>query len=418
MVDGGHASVAAQNDMASGSTAVGGMAGQGAPVSIGRLDLAWFRSYRSGRIECDARPVVLLGANGSGKTNVLEALSFLAPGRGLRRARLSEIDYRAQLMGREDDAATSAWAVAARLNGPQGEVAIGTGRDGDSVSGDRRLVRIDGQAVKGQAALAGYLSLSWLTPQMDRLFQEGAAPRRRFFDRLVFGFHADHATHLSAYEQAMRERARLLRDGGDPLWLARLEETMAREGVAVAASRVEIADWLDRAAAEAAVGAPASPFPAPRIAMRGLVEGWLGAMPALAAEERLRAELAAGRRVDAEIGGAVAGPHRSDLSVSHAAKNVAAEQCSTGEQKALLIAIVLAHARLRAQLTGSAPILLLDEVAAHLDGERRRALFQSILDLGVQAWLTGADAPFFAELEARAQFFTVADGGIQPASGP
>jgi DNA replication and repair protein RecF len=392
-----------------------------APVSVRRLDLAWFRNCRSARLEGDGRSVVLLGANGAGKTNVLEALSFLAPGRGLRRARLGEIDYRASLAPHAADKDVAAdvpnaapWAVAARLDTPAGEVAIGTGRDGDSASGDRRLVRIDGQAVKGQAALAGYLSLSWLTPQMDRLFQEGAAPRRRFFDRLVFGFHADHAAHLSAYEQAMRERARLLRDGGDPLWLARLEETMAREGVAVAASRVEIADWLDRAAATG----PDGPFPRPRIAVRGMVEGWLGGMPALAAEERLRTELASGRRVDAEIGGALIGPHRSDLDVRHQAKSVPAEQCSTGEQKALLIAIVLAHATLRAEMAGAAPILLLDEVAAHLDAQRRRALFEAILGLGGQAWLTGTDAPFFADLAGHAQFFTVADGAIQPASGP
>ena len=374
-----------------------------ARVAIRRLDLSDFRSYRQARLETDGRPVVLTGPNGAGKTNLLEALSFLAPGRGLRRAKLSEID-------RQDTAEPGgAWAVAARLVGPSGEIAIGTGRDGASESGDRRLVRIDGQAVKGQAALAEHLNLVWLTPQMDRLFQEGAAPRRRFLDRLVFGYDPSHAARLAAYEQALRERARLLRQGGaDPSWLTVLEETMAREGVAVAASRRDIVQRLDRAAGEGGQGA----FPVPRLSLTGSAEGWLTEMPALAAEDRLRAELAAARRIDAESGGAVVGPHRADLAVSHAGKAVAAELCSTGEQKALLIAIILAHARLQAALRGVAPVLLLDEVAAHLDVTRRRALFDQVLALGSQAWLTGTDTILFAELGGNAHFFSVTDGII------
>jgi len=372
-----------------------------------RLDLTDFRSYETARLEVDARPVVLTGPNGAGKTNLLEAVSFLAPGRGLRRARLAEIDRRPALMGGEEaPGATHPWAVAARLATPDGLVAIGTGRDGTSESGDRRLVRIDGQAVKGQAALAGYLNLVWLTPQMDRLFQEGAAPRRRFLDRLVFGYDPAHATRLAAYEQALRERAKLLRAGGaDPQWLSVLEETLAREGVAVAAARREIAERLDQAAAR-----PAGAFPSPRLGLEGGIDGWLDEMPALAVEDRLRAEFAACRRLDAEIGGASVGPHRSDLKVSHAAKGAAAVECSTGEQKALLISIVLAHARLQAGAKGSAPVLLLDEVAAHLDRTRRRALFDEIVALGSQAWLTGTDPELFAELDGRADFLTVADG--------
>jgi DNA replication and repair protein RecF len=378
-----------------------------APVAVLRLDLTDFRCYETARLEVDARPVVLTGPNGAGKTNLLEAVSFLAPGRGLRRARLAEIDRRPALMGGEATPAVARpWAVAARLATPDGLVAIGTGRDGTSETGDRRLVRVDGQAVKGQAALAGYLNLVWLTPQMDRLFQEGAAPRRRFLDRLVFGYDPAHATRLGAYEQALRERAKLLRAGGaDPQWLSVLEETLAREGVAVAAARREIADRLDQAAAR-----PAGAFPAPRLSLDGIVDGWLDAMPALAVEERLRAEFAAGRRLDAEIGGASVGPHRSDLKVTHAAKGAAAVDCSTGEQKALLIAIVLAHARLQADAKGAAPVLLLDEVAAHLDRTRRRALFDEIVALGSQAWLTGTDPELFAELAGRADFLTVATG--------
>jgi DNA replication and repair protein RecF len=386
------------------------------PVSVRRLDLTRFRSYRSARLDSDGRPIVLLGANGTGKTNLLEAVSFLAPGRGLRRARLSEVDHKPALVGDgqpEEGEAQQPWAISARLDTPEGEVAIGTGRDGASVSGDRRIVRIDGQPVKGQAALAAYIDLVWLTPQMDRLFQEGAAPRRRFLDRLVFGFHPEHASRLSAYEQALRERARLLRDGGgDPLWLAQLEETMAREGVAVAAARREVASALDNAAADG----PAGPFPVPAISVSGTVESWLGEMPALAAEEQFRAGLASGRRIDGEMGGAVTGPHRSDLTIRHRARDIAAEQCSTGEQKALLIATVLAHARLRAESSGTAPILLLDEIAAHLDAVRRRALFEDILALGCQAWLTGTDQVLFADLAGHVRFYTVAEGAILPSS--
>ena len=379
------------------------------PVAVLRLDLTDFRSYATARIEVDARPVVLTGPNGAGKTNLLEAVSFLAPGRGLRRARLAEIDRRPDLMG-DTPEGTHPWAVAAKLATPDGLVAIGTGRDGTSESGDRRLVRVDGQPVKGQAALAGYLNLVWLTPQMDRLFQEGAAPRRRFLDRLVFGYDPAHATRLAAYEQALRERAKLLKAGGaDPHWLAVLEETLAREGVAVAAARREVADRLDRAAAR-----PADGFPAPRLALDGEIDRWLEEMPALAVEERLRAQYAASRRLDGEIGGAAAGPHRSDLKVRHARKGAPAVDCSTGEQKALLISIVLAHARLQADAKGAAPVLLLDEVAAHLDRTRRRALFDEIVALGSQAWLTGTDPELFAEMGARAEFLTVADGHAEP----
>jgi DNA replication and repair protein RecF len=391
-----------------------------ARVAVVRLDLTDFRCYRQARLETDGRPVVLTGPNGAGKTNLLEALSFLAPGRGLRRARLGEIDRQS---GAADEASgalpSGPWAVAARVATPSGSAAIGTGRDGASASGERRLLRIDGQPVKNQAALAQYLSLVWLTPQMDRLFQEGTAPRRRFLDRLVFGHDPSHAARLSAYEQAMRERARLLRDGpADPAWLTVLEDTMAREGVAVAASRRDVVQRLDRAAAESAAETGGGAFPVPRLALAGKAEAWLAAMPALAAEDRLRAELAASRRIDAEAGTATSGPHRTDLAVRHAAKDVPAEQCSTGEQKALLVAVLLAHARLQAALGGTVPVLLLDEVAAHLDGMRRAALFEQILGLGGQAWMTGTDAILFAELGTKADFFAVTDGIITASPEP
>jgi DNA replication and repair protein RecF len=372
--------------------------------AVTRLALTDFRSYASARLAADDRPVVLTGPNGAGKTNLLEALSFLAPGRGMRRAKLAEIDRRAPA------GAAGAWTVAATVATPQGPVQIGTGRDATSDSGERRLLRIDGAAAKSQAALAEYLSLVWLTPQMDRLFLEGSAPRRRFLDRLVYGFDPAHAARVAAYEQAMRERARLLRDGpADAAWLQALEQRMAEHGIAVAAARREVTARLD-AACRAAEG----PFPAARLALTGEVEHWLDEKPALAVEEELRSRLAASRRLDGESGATTVGPHRGDLAVSHGGTGMAAAQCSTGEQKALLIAVLLAQARLQTALRGMAPVMLLDEVTAHLDAKRRAALFAEIAGLGAQAWLTGTDPGLFAELERSAQFFGVADGAIAP----
>ncbi|HZB93070.1 MAG TPA: DNA replication/repair protein RecF [Stellaceae bacterium] len=373
--------------------------------AVTRLALTDFRSYASARLSADERPVVLTGPNGAGKTNLLEAISFLAPGRGMRRAKLAEIDRRAAPSG-----PAGAWTVAATVATPQGPVQIGTGRDAESESGERRLLRIDGATAKSQTVLAEHLSLVWLTPQMDRLFQEGSAPRRRFLDRLVYGFDPAHAARVGGYEQAMRERARLLRDGpADPAWLSALEQRMAEHGIAVAAARREVTARLDGACRTAA-----GPFPAARLALTGEVEGWLEAKPALAAEEELRFRLGAARRIDGESGTTTIGPHRGDLAVSHAGTGRPAAQCSTGEQKALLISVLLAQARLQRALRGMAPVMLLDEVTAHLDGRRRAALFDEITGLGAQAWLTGTDPGLFAELAPSAQFFGVADGQIAP----
>jgi DNA replication and repair protein RecF len=373
-----------------------------APVrpAVLRLALTDFRSYGAARIEVDDRPVVLTGANGAGKTNVLEAISFLAPGRGLRRAKLLDIDRQP---------AGGAWAVAARLATARGEIQVGTGRDTTSATGERRIVRIDGAKAKTQAELAGLVHLVWLTPQMDRLFLEGSSERRRFLDRLVLGFDQRHAPRLASYEKALHERLRLLREGGgDDQWLAALEETLAADGVAIAAARRETVVRLDAACAETD-GA----FPQARLALKGEVEDWLGAMPALATEEELRRRFAAARRIDGEAGASTVGPHRADLAVRHGATGMAAALCSTGEQKALLIAIVLAHARLKNAATGTPPILLLDEVAAHLDGTRRAALYAALVGMGAQAWLTGTEPQLFAGLAGDAQFFTVADAALR-----
>ena len=371
-------------------------------VGVTRLVLTDFRNYHEARLALGTAPVVLTGPNGAGKTNLLEALSFLSPGRGLRGAKLMEIDRRS---GSGYAAPASGWAVAAVVATRRGTLRVGTGRDG--ASSERRVVRIDGEPVRGQATLGERLGVAWLTPSMDRLFLEGPGGRRRFLDRLVLGLDPAHASRVAAYEQALRERSRLLRDGpADSAWLAALEEVMAEQGVAVAAGRRDAVQRLDRACAEAE-----GPFPRARLTLVGTVEGWLEDMPALAVEASFVAALAANRQSDGQAGGAAIGPHRSDLTVRLAEKGIAAEFASTGEQKALLIAILLAHAALQQQ-RGFPPLLLLDEIAAHLDASRRAALFETLVRLQTQAWLTGTDATLFASLRSHAQFFTVHDGTL------
>ena len=372
-------------------------------VGVTRLVLTDFRNYREARLSLGTEPVVLTGPNGAGKTNLLEALSLLAPGRGLRGAKLSEIDRRAD---RGCEAPSSGWAVAAVVATQYGAVRIGTGRE--AAGGERRVVRIDGETVRGQMVLGERLGVIWLTPPMDRLFLDGPSGRRRFLDRLVLGFDPAHASRVNAYEQALRERSRILRDGPpDSAWLAALEEVMAEQGVAVAAGRREAVQRLDSTCAEAE-----GPFPRARLTLVGAVEGWLEAMPALAAEAEFASALAGNRQSDAQIGGAIIGPHRSDLAVELADKGIAAEFASTGEQKALLISIVLAHSTLQRAIRGQPPLLLLDEIVAHLDAGRRAALFEALLRLDGQVWLTGTDEALFAPLRYQAQFLSVNDGTL------
>jgi len=371
-------------------------------VGVTRIVLTNFRNYREARLDLDTGPVVLTGPNGAGKTNLLEAVSMLAPGRGLRAARLGDIDRR----DRSETGAPAGWAVAASLSTRRGPVQIGTGRD--ATAGERRIVHIDGETARGQAALGERLGLVWLTPAMDRIFGEGPSGRRRLLDRLVLGLDPQHAGRVAAYEHALRERARLLRDGpADPTWLGALEEVMAEKGIAVAAARREAVQRLDLACAEMR-----GPFPAARLALIGAVEEWLDEMPALAAEERFKRALADGRREDAAAGGAGVGPHRCDLAVTYAAKDIPAAAASTGEQKALLISILLAHAGLQKAVRGEAPVLLLDEVAAHLDPARRGALFDVLAALDSQVWLSGTELSSFAGLRSRARFLSVNDGAV------
>lgn len=344
---------------------------------------------------------MLTGPNGAGKTNLLEAVSFLSPGRGLRGAHLSDA-----LCDRADVApAPLAWSIGALVETPRGAVELATGwplPGGARAGGERRMVRVDGRLAGGQAALADHVSIVWLTPAMDRLFVEGAAGRRRFLDRLVFALDPAHAGRTLAFERSRRARAKLLAEGRlDESWLAAIEHDMAERAVAISAARLDLIGRLQRAAAEAE-----TPFPKPALGVHGLIESWLMEAPALDCEERYRRHLAAMRRRDAESE-SCDGPQRSDLAVAFEAGGRAAEHCSTGEQKALLIALVLAHARLITRLKGAAPILLLDEVAAHLDEGRRCALFEEILALGCQAWMTGTEREPFAPLLRAARFFAV-----------
>ncbi|MCB9986939.1 MAG: DNA replication/repair protein RecF [Rhodospirillales bacterium] len=361
------------------------------------LQLHGFRNYRDTLLgDLGAGFVVLTGANGAGKTNVLEAVSLLSPGRGLRGARVGEMRNRSLPDG-------VPWSVAASVDTPVGIVKIGTGlkpATGEAKA-ERRAVRVNGVDLKAQADLSEYVSCVWLTPQMDGLFLGPASERRRFFDRLVYAFDAAHAGRVTRYENVLSQRARLLRaqaeDGvaADPAWLSSLEAQMAETGVAIAAARAHTLESLIVRGEGILAG---TGFPAARLTLAGGVEDMLAHMPALEVEDRMRARLERARGADAQTGGASVGPHRTDLQVVFAAKDMPAAQCSTGEQKALLTGIVLAHAMRTKTLRDAAPILLLDEIAAHFDAVRRDALFGILHDLRAQVFLTGTDAHLFSGL--------------------
>ena len=375
------------------------------PLTLTRLMLRDFRSYPALTLGLGGRVVVLTGENGAGKTNLLEAVSLLGPGRGLRGARLAEL-ARIAPEGRLP------WAAAGRFRGPWGEFDIGTGTpEGGPV--ERRGFRLDGQPVRGGADLADRVAAVWITPQMDRLFQEGAGDRRRFLDRLAWALEPGHARQVAAYEGAMAQRNRLLAKEGpraDPAWLAALEDGMARHGVALAAARRTLVSRLNAVLAGGVTGA----FPIALLELHCPVAAALDGAPALAVEDRLRADWEAARPRDAAAGAALAGPHRADLGATHAAKGVPAALCSTGEQKALLVSTVLAHAALIAAARGFAPLLLLDEVAAHLDFPRRGALFAALAALPAQVFLTSTDAAVFAPLRGVAAGFKATPGAVVP----
>ena len=379
-------------------------------TAIRRIDLTSFRNYSSLRIDVDPTPVILTGANGAGKTNLLEALSFLAPGRGLRRARLDEI-------AKCDD---SNWAIAVRIERPTGEIKVGSGISGKTQFGriKKRIVQIDGKQVGTQAELAKHFSIIWLTPEMDRIFLDGSSGRRRFLDRMTFGFNPEHAQRLSTYEQALRARQKLLKDNNyDPDWLSVLETTLATEGVAISALRIEVIKRLNDVLCSTDFQTGQSSFPIVDLELVGEVDSWLYEGPALAAEDRLKSALFEAREEDRFSGRTNHGIHRSDLKVTHINKEMPAALCSTGEQKILLIAIILAHSYLLTLDYGLSPILLLDEITAHLDDKAREGLAFRILDLGLQAWLTGSDKNQFTNFYGSAQFLKIEDDNISVANG-
>ena len=376
---------------------------------VERIALTSFRNHASVVLEARPEPVVLVGANGAGKTNVLEALSLLAAGQGLRRAVYSDL-------ARTGAGNDGSWAVAARVHGRDGPVDIGTGMGPASASRPpaTRLLRLNGETQTGTGILADIVEMVWLTPAMDGLFTGPAGERRRFLDRLILCFDPGYRTIAGRFERAMQSRNRLLAGGvRDPAQFAAYERIMAETGVAVAAARAEAATAMAEIIAARRLRDPDSPFPWARIAIEGALEADLAAHSALDVEDRYIRTLASARERDLAAGRTLDGPHRSDLVVAQGPKEMAARQCSTGEQKALLLGLVLAHAELvAARQDGIAPILLLDEITAHLDEHRRAALFAEVLRLKAQAWMTGTDQSAFSALGGKARFFEVSERGV------
>jgi DNA replication and repair protein RecF len=365
-------------------------------LSVTNLKLINYRNYPHINLNFSNQPVIITGANGVGKTNILEAISLLSPGRGLRNIKLEEI-------GRQDkDSKTKHnWQIKAFINSVYGpmEVVTSSNIDEDDKS-TKRYIKINDQNIKNQSELAKIFSIIWLTPQMDQLFIGSSLNRRRFIDRLVFNFDAEHAARIGKYENLMRERVKLLKKSyQDNIWLNAVEQNMAEVAVAIAASRVQIIEYL-----QAMINVSTGAFPKAKISMKGELEEKVVNMPSLQLEEEFKQKLKSYRETDFFTGRTNAGIHRSDLLVYHLHKNIEASNCSTGEQKALLLSIILAEAKARIKWRSSTPVLLLDEVIAHLDEDRRYALFEELLAMQAQCWITGTDKSIFDSLINHAQF--------------
>ena len=375
-------------------------------LAISRLTLTDVRNYAGLRLSTPAQLIALTGANGAGKTNILEAISLLSPGRGLRSAAFEDL-------ARQGGPAS--WAIAAEVETANGPVSLGTGWSGQSEAGDGggRLVVIDGEVQKGSGALGDHMRLLWLTPAQDRLFAGPASDRRRFLDRMVQAFDPEHGARILVFEKVMRERNLLLDDmRPDPAWLSSLEAQMAEAAVAISAARLvgleALATHIGEARAE-------SSFPWGIVSVEGEIEALVTQKPAVQVEDEYRRILSDSRGLDRAAGRTLRGPHRSDLVVVHGPKAMPAGQCSTGEQKALLIGLILAQARAVRAGAGVSPILLLDEVAAHLDRARRKALLEALAALGSQSWMTGTDAQLFEAIGEKGTVFHVEDGLVREA---
>jgi DNA replication and repair protein RecF len=373
--------------------------------AITRITLENFRNYRSLALDVPPGPVVLAGKNGAGKTNLLEAISWLMPGRGLRGATLKELDYSLPVGSPpfsppQAGGMNGAWVMTAEILTQGITHQIGMGRAPDSEGGrEKRILKIDGEIIRQQSALTRYVSIWWLTPAMDQLFNAGNSARRRFLDRLVYGFDAEHAARISRYERAMRERNALLAEDGraDTDWLSVLEQQIAEESVAITRARN-----TTLAAIEAAMQSMPTAFPHAQMTLQNS-----GGETASIIEQLFKS-----RPKDAASGRTLTGVHRDSLEVIHSLKAAPAEQCSTGEQKALLLAMLLAAARAKAEISAVPPILLLDEVVAHLDVDKRGQLFDLIRATAIQAWMTGTDAADFQGLQGFATLLEIADGRV------
>jgi DNA replication and repair protein RecF len=366
---------------------------------ISRLRLSQFRNYQAAALDSDGRHVVLVGPNGSGKTNLLEAISLLNPGRGLRGAPFEEV----AALGSD-----GAWAVAMTVETPDGPADIGTGSAGPE--GGRR-VRINGANARTVEQLADYLRVLWLTPAMDGLFTGPGGDRRRFLDRLITALLPGHSAQVSDFEKAMRQRNRLVEEDAEPAWIGAVEAQMAESAAAIHFAR---ADSLGLLQAMSLEGLAEQSFPAARLALTPLLTDRDVPQSSASLEAELRGIWQNGRAVDRAAGRTLIGPHRVDFEIRHAQKDMPAALGSTGEQKALLIGLILAQARLVRSASGFAPILLLDEIAAHLDPGRREALFAALDALGTQCFMTGTDPILFQALGGRAQLINVRDGRLAP----
>lgn len=374
--------------------------GYAAKVVVQQLKLSNYRNYRTFSVNFSGKHVVFTGHNGAGKTNLLEAISLLSPGRGLRRSTYGDLICA--------DADNNSFVVFAKLYSALfDEVDIGT--TCDNADGGRK-VRINGTSTSADR-LTDYCRISWLIPAMDGLFTGSASDRRRFLDRMVLSIDPSHGRRVLDFEKVMRSRNRLLLDGNtNNGWFDALETQMAELATAIAAARIDVIRLLDGGKENDSHDV----FPHPILVIEGLLEQALINQSAIDVEEYYRQKLHDGRPLDRAAGRTLEGPHRSDMKVFYAQKNMPAALCSTGEQKSLLMGLILAHAKITAQISGMAPILLLDEMAAHLDEQRRVALFNILDELGGQSFMTGTDRQLFSALDDRAEFFEISDGALRP----